>query len=296
MKRALVFGGTGMLGQAVAAHWRGRGRAVLALSRAQADLTDRDACLFWAERFHPEAVINCAAFTRVDDCESERERAMEVNGRAVANAAAAAEAAGATLVQISSDYVFNGKGYHGEGSDGGRQPYPEDAPTGPISVYGESKLEGERQALRHDRALVLRASWLFGPGGPNFVATMRRLAGLSNAVGGSNSKPLRVVDDQVGCPTYTPFLARAIWDLLGAGATGTIHYCNRDAVSWYGFAREILGPGPAIEPVTTDEFPRPAPRPAYSVLAVDRFEETVGRRVEPWIHGLATYLEHRGEA
>ena len=269
-----------MLGCAVAAHWRRRGQAVLALSEVQADITDRDQLLEWTVRFRPELVVNCAAITQVDACETAPDQAMFTNGRAVAHVVAAAEHAGADLVQISTDYVFDGKGYEG-------RPYPEDAPTGPLSAYGRSKLAGEEEALRYPRTLVVRTSWLFGPGGPNFVTTMRRLA-LQGAA-------LRVVDDQVGCPTYAPFLARAIWDLAGIGLFGVVHYCNRDAVSWCGFAREIVGPGVEIEPVTTAEFPRPAPRPAYSVLDVRRFENTVARRVEPWIHGLASYLEILGE-
>lgn len=278
MKRALVFGGTGMLGRAVAAHWRCRGAAVLALSHAQADVTDRGRLVEWAARFRPQLVVNCAAFTRVDDCETERDKAMATNGAAVANVVAAAERAAADLVHVSTDYVFDGQG--------GR-PYPEEAPTAPLSAYGASKLAGERQALSYPRSLVVRSSWLFGPGGPNFVRTMRRLA--------AGGERLRVVDDQVGCPTYTPFLARAIWDLAGHGIHGVIHYCNRDAVSWYGFAREILGPDAGIEPVTSADFPRPAPRPACSVLDVGRFERQLGRRVEPWIHGLGLYLETSGE-
>jgi len=280
--RILVFGGTGMLGRAVAAEGRRRGAAVLALSHAQADLTDRDRLFYWAKSFHPETVVNCAAFTRVDDCESEPERAELHNGRAVGHAAEAAEAVGAELLHVSSDYVFDGEA---------SEPYAEDAATGPISVYGQSKLSGERHALRYDKALVVRASWLFGPGGPNFAATMRRLL-LEGKV------PLRVVDDQVGRPTYTPFLARALWELAGRGLTGILHYGNREAVSWHGFAREIaryVRPGTEVVPVATSEFPRPAPRPAYSVLDVSRFEEIAGRPVEPWVCGLAAYLDSLGE-
>ncbi len=266
-----------MLGKAVAGHWRRRQQAVLALSHAQADIADRAGLVAWAEIFKPEVVVNCAAFTQVDRCESERETALRVNGEAVANVVAAAERVGAGLIHLSSDYVFDGTA---------AAPYLEDAPTGPASVYGESKLLGERQALRYPRALVVRASWLFGPGGPNFAATIRRLLSTSD-------KPLRVVDDQVGCPTYTPFLARALWDLAALDLTGLIHYCNRDAVSWFGYAKEIarfLAPDALIEPVTTAEFPRPAPRPAYSVLDTQRFESAAGRRVEPWASGLTAYL------
>ena len=275
--RALVLGGTGMLGQAVTALWRRRQRAVLALGHGQADVTDRRRLLEWARVFRPEVVINCAAFTHVDRCEAERETALAVNGAGVANVVAAAEPTRARLIQVSSDYVFDGDG---------DAPYVEDAPTGPRSAYGESKLEGERQALRYRRSLVVRTSWLFGPGGPNFVATIRRLLAASE-------EPLRVVDDQIGCPTYTPFLALALWDLVHQDVDGTIHYCNREAVSWHGFAAEIaraIAPRRPVLPVPTSEFPRPAPRPAYSVLDTTRFETAVGRRVEPWLSGLTAYL------
>ena len=280
--RALVLGGNGMLGRAVAEHWRRRQRAVLALDRDHADIADRGRLTAWAEDFRPELIVNCAAFTAVDRCESERSAAFAINGDAVANVVAAADRIGAALIHISSDYVFDGKA---------EAPYREDAATAPLSVYGESKLRGEKQALRYPRSLVVRASWLFGPGGDNFVTTIRRLL-----QGGKS--PLEVVDDQKGCPTYTPFLARALWDLAARGARGIVHYCNREAVSWHGFATEIariLSPGTPVLPVTTAEFPRPAPRPVYSVLDSRRFETLVGRQVEPWLAGLTAYLS-QGES
>jgi dTDP-4-dehydrorhamnose reductase len=282
--RCLILGGTGMLGQALVQEARSRGQAALALSREQADVTDPARLRYWMESFRPELVVNAAAFTKVDACEGEaRERAFAVNGAAVGHIAAATAAAGARLVHVSTDYVFDGKG---------TAPYREDAPTAPLSVYGRSKLEGERQALRHPRALVVRTSWLFGPGGPNFAATMVSLMQQGRL-------PLRVVADQEGCPTYTPFLARAILDLAPLDLDGIVHYRNREPVTWHAFAREIaaLWATPAqaphavdVLPVTTAEFPRPAPRPAYSVLDVQRFEAAVGRRVEPWAWGLAEYL------
>ncbi len=289
--RALVFGGTGMLGRAAVAEGRRRGYPVLGLSHRQADLTDPGRLLAWAREFRPEAVLNCAAFTVVDECESDPAKATAVNGEGVGHAAAAAAAADAVLVHVSSDYVFDGAG---------SAPYGEAAATAPISAYGRSKLAGEEQALAYERSVVVRTSWLFGPGGANFVTTMLRL--IANG-----TDPLRVVDDQVGAPTYTPYLARALWDLAerahapaGASpgeerATGLVHYRNREPVSWYGFAREIArswAPGVGVVPVTTDEFPRPARRPAYSVLAVDRVERLRGRVVEPWAAGLASYLDH----
>lgn len=276
--RTLVFGGTGMLGRAVVAHGRTRGVSVLGLDRARADVTDREALLRWACDYRPELIVNCAAFTRVDDCETEKDVAMAVNGEAVAHVVAAAEHVGAALVHVSTDYVFDGTA---------TEPIPEQAATAPRSVYGASKLRGEDEALRYDRALVVRASWLFGPGGPNFAATMLELIG-------QGVNPLRVVHDQVGRPTYTPFLARALWDLARAGARGIVHYGNREATSWHGFATEIahiVAPEVEVLPVATSEFPRPAHRPAYSVLDVRRFEQIVSRRVEPWLSGLVAYLE-----
>jgi dTDP-4-dehydrorhamnose reductase len=266
-----------MLGQAVVQEARARGWDALGLSREQADVTDRDGLLKRVRDFRPEAVLNCAAHTKVDACETEVERAFAVNAEGAGNAAAAAESVGARLVHVSTDYVFDGTA---------REPYKEDAPTAPLSVYGKSKLEGERRVLDYDRALVVRTSWLFGPGGPNFVATM---VGLIEA----GRVPLRVVDDQVGAPTYTPFLAPALLDLARLEATGIVHYRNREPVSWYAFAqaiaRQCSGEAEVI-PVTTAEFPRPAPRPAWSVLDVARFEAIAGRPVEPWEEGLSELL------
>jgi len=279
--RCLVFGGAGMLGQAVVQEARSRGWAALGLSHGHADVTDRDRLLYWAEAFRPEVVLNCAAYTKVDACETEPERAFAVNGEGAGHAAAAAGKVGARLVHVSTDYVFDGR-FEGKA----REPYREDAPAGPLSEYGRSKLEGERRALAYERSLVVRTSWLFGPGGPNFVATM---VGLIEA----GRVPLRVVADQEGCPTYAPFLASALLDLVRLGAAGIVHYRNREPVSWYAFAVEIarLWSG-AVEvlPITTAELPRPAPRPAWSVLDVARFEEIAGRRVEPWQLGLAETL------
>jgi dTDP-4-dehydrorhamnose reductase len=283
--RCLVFGGTGMLGQAVVAEARARGWAALGLSHAQADVTDRERLLGWADAFRPEVVVNCAAHTKVDACETETERAFEINGNAVANAAAVADRIGARLVHVSTDYVFDGAA---------KEPYTEEAPTAPLSVYGQSKLAGEAHALASERGLVVRTSWLFGPGGPNFVATMVSLIEAGRV-------PLRVVSDQEGCPTYTPFLASALLDLARLGATGVVHYRNREPVSWYAFAVEIarLWPGQRgtveVVPITTADYPLPARRPAWSVLDVTRFEGLAGRPVEPWEWGLVETLRHLRE-
>lgn len=275
--RTLILGGTGMLGRALVTELRRRGRPALGLSHQQADVTDRERLRYWLDAFRPQVVVNCAAFTKVDECESREQHALEVNGEAVGRVAEAAVAGGARLVQLSTDYVFDGTA---------TTPYREDAATGPRSAYGRSKLVGEQRALAFDSSLVVRVSWLFGPGGANFVATMMRLVASGHGT-------LRVVDDQVGGPTYTPYLARTLVDLADSGATGLVHYQNREPVSWYGFTREIMHlwrPDVEVVPVSTDEFQRPAPRPAFSVLDVRRCEKILGRRVEPWVAGLAEYL------
>lgn len=275
--RTLVFGGSGLLGRAVVAEGRRRRYPVLGLSSRVGDVTDRERVAYWMESYRPELLINCAAYTRVDDCEYNPATAFAINEVGPLVLAEAAAKAGARLLHLSTDYVFAGDA---------SAPYSEEAKCGPLSVYGESKLAGERRALAYDRSLVVRTSWLFGPGGPNFVATIRgRLA---------RGEPLRVVDDQVGCPTYTPFLANALWQLAGSRLTGVVHYRNRDPVSWHGFACEIarsVAPGRAVTPIATAESPRPARRPAYSVLDVARFEAETGRAVEPWAWGLAEYLD-----
>ena len=285
--RALVLGGEGMLGRAVVRHWRSRGLAALGVSSRQADIRDPDALRFWVDSFRPEVIVNCAAFTDVDGCEDRDDHALAVNGTAVGNVVEAAESADAVLVQISTDYVFDGRG---------QEPYREDHELEPLSSYGRSKLRGEQEALAYGQSLVIRTSWLFGPGGKNFAATMLRL------MAAGENRPIRVVDDQVGCPTYAPYLARGVHSLLASGGLGVVHYRNRDEVSWYRFACEIArgvgGIRPEVVPVTSAEFPRPAPRPGYSVLAIDRFEELVGRPVEPWASGLTSYIDYlhiRGE-
>jgi dTDP-4-dehydrorhamnose reductase len=267
-----------MLGRAMVAQARRRGWPALAPSRSQLDLGDPGRVMAAVESFRPELVINCAAYTKVDDCETNQDAAMRINGTAVANAVAAARAVDAKLVHVSSDYVFSGE------SD---RPWREDDPTGPLSVYGASKLEGEHQALADPRALVVRTSWLFGPGGPSFPHTMARLIRAGKV-------PLRVVDDQFGRPTYTPFLARALADLAQVGATGIVHYGNRPGVSWCELASavaQLTAPATEVVPVTTAAFPRPARRPAMSILDVSRFEALIGRVVEPWVLGLAALFD-----
>jgi dTDP-4-dehydrorhamnose reductase len=274
--RSLIFGAGGLLGRPLVRELERRGAPHLGLDHAAADITDAARVTDAVRSFQPDVVFNCAAFTRVDDCEEQQALAHEVNGRAVGHLAAAARAGSALLVQVSTDYVFDGAS---------RRPYLEESRTAPIQVYGQSKLEGERLALEWERSMVVRTSWLFGPGGASFVATMLRLF--------TKPAPVRVVDDQIGCPTYAPFLARALVELAEHGARGVVHYRNEGPVSWRAFAVEIarrVAPGREIQAISSAEMPRPARRPAYSVLDVERFETIVGRPVESWRDGLDACL------
>ena len=276
--RALIFGGAGMLGQAVAAEFTDRDFETRILSHAQADITDAAAVGEQTIGFAPDLIVNCAAFTAVDAAEDQRELAMAVNGAAVEHLAAAAARADARLLHISSDYVFDGRS---------RAPYAEDAVTNPLSIYGRSKLAGELAALTYGKSLVLRTSWLFGPGGANFVRTMAALMT-------ERKEPLRVVGDQIGCPTYTRYLARAIGDLASRDVSGVLHYRNDPPVSWHEFALRIARHRRSrlpVEEISTAEMPRPAVRPAYSVLAVGRIESLLDRNVEDWEAGLMEYLD-----
>jgi dTDP-4-dehydrorhamnose reductase len=223
-------------------------------------------------------VVNCAAYTAVDDCEAQPELAMRVNGTAVGHLAAACDRAGARLVQVSTDYVFAGDG---------ERPYREDDPVAPRSAYGRSKLRGEELAARAQQHLIVRTAWLYGHGGRHFVNAIRHQ--IDDGV-----RALRVVADQHGSPTFCDDLAEAIVDLVEVGATGVVHAVNAGGTSWHGFAEEIVrlvGAEVEVLPVTTSEYPRPAPRPAYSVLDTSRLERLLQRKMPPWQDGLRRYLD-----
>lgn len=277
--RAVVLGAAGQLGRELADELRRRGVDVLTADRRRADVTDTEATAALAARFGAEAVYNCAARTDVDGCESEPEAALEINGRAPARLAAALPRA-CRLIHVSTDYVFDGRG---------RRPYREEDATAPVTAYGRSKL-GAEQAVADAGGLVVRTSWVFGPEGRNFVSAIAARLG--------RGERLRVVSDQVGCPTYAPYLARALVDLHSAGAAGIVHYCNAPATTWHGFAVAIvaaLGLNAKVEPIATADLPRPAVRPAYSVLDTGRFESLADRRVEEWTSGLDDYFERLGQ-
>lgn len=272
----LLTGAGGMLGTDLRDELARRGEPVLALDRSALDVTDARLVSAAVREHAPDAIVNCAAYTKVDLAESEEGAANAINGSAVELLAAAANEAGALLVQISTDFVFDGSK---------REPYEVGDPTGPLSAYGRSKLLGEIAASHADQHLIVRTSWLFGVHGPNFVEAIRNQ--IRKGV-----PSLRVVNDQRGRPTYTPHLARAIVRLASQTARGVVHYADAEECTWYDFARAIA-PGFPIQPVSSEEFPRPARRPAYSVLSTRRYEELTGVGPESWREGLGEYLRER---
>jgi dTDP-4-dehydrorhamnose reductase len=284
--RLLVTGAVGMLGHDVLRAGQRAGHDLLAVDLPELDITDEVAVRAFFKRERPEASINCAAWTDVDGAETQREQAHAVNADGAGNLARAAAEIGTRLLHISTDYVFDGVAPLDK--DGRPRPYVESDPTGPRSVYGESKLEGERQVLAaSDRHTVVRTAWLYGVDGPNFVATMLRLAGEREAV--------QVVDDQVGCPTWSGHLAPAVLGLLEREVSGLVHLTGSGEVSWNGFAREIFRQAEVecrVEPASSEQMAmaRPAPRPAWSALESER-EDVLA--MPPWEDGLAGYLAAR---
>jgi dTDP-4-dehydrorhamnose reductase len=259
-----------------------RGEEVVALTRNDLDITD-SRCVNAAVADHaPAVIVNCAAYTKVDQAESEESVANAINGSAVELLASAANTTDTLLVHLSSDFVFDGAGH---------VPYEVNEQTRPLSSYGRSKLLGELAATHAKKHLILRTSWLFGVHGPNFVEAIR-----NQIRKGTN--PLRVVADQRGRPTYTPHLADAIIRLAHVAhqsdvARGIVHYADAEECSWFDFATAIVeesGADTTVQPVTTDEFPRPARRPAYSVLSTERYERLTGVAPASWREGLNEYL------
>ncbi|GAA1494818.1 dTDP-4-dehydrorhamnose reductase [Curtobacterium herbarum] len=277
MTRFLITGAAGMLGQDLQQALAGR--EVTALSRADLDITDPDAVA--AAVAGHDVVLNAAAYTKVDDAESHESDAHAVNARGPEVLATAAVAAGARLVHVSTDYVFDGSG---------TTPYAEDEPTDPIGAYGRTKAAGEHavRSVAPDSSYVVRAAWLYGAGGPNFAKTMVRLAATHDTVS--------VVTDQVGQPTWTGDLARQIVALVDADApAGIYHGTNAGQGSWYDFTRAIfaevgLDPERVLE-TDSSAFVRPAPRPAYSVLGHDGWSRAGLAPMRDWRDALHAAAE-----
>jgi dTDP-4-dehydrorhamnose reductase len=273
--RLLVTGAAGMLGRDVVAAAGDAGHEVAALARADLDIADADAVNAAVTDLRPGAVVNCAAWTDVDGAESAEGEATVINGAGAGHVAAAAFAAGALVVHMSSDYVFDGTA---------REPYREAAPPSPQSAYGRSKRAGEIAVAgaAPDRCAIVRAGWLFGPHGRNFVDTMRRLGGERDEVA--------VVDDQVGSPTYTGHLAPALVRIAERGLTGVMHVAGGGRCSWHELAAATFADAAIacrVRPQSTADLGRPAPRPAFSALASTRADVPV---LPPWRDGLRAHL------
>jgi dTDP-4-dehydrorhamnose reductase len=278
--RWLVTGAGGMLGHDVAAVLADR--EVTCLTRTELDVTD-EAAVVGALQGH-DVVVNTAAWTDVDGAEAREVEATRVNGDGPRILAQACAAAGARLVHVSTDYVFAGQA---------SSPYREDAPLEPISAYGRSKAAGELavREFHPDGSYIVRTSWLYGAHGPSFVQTMLALEAKRDT--------LDVVDDQRGAPTWSMDVARSIVGLVEAGApVGTYHATSSGETTWFGLARavfELLGADPdRIRAVTSDQFPRPAPRPAYSVLGHDRWSATLAEPPGEWRSALRSAVRANG--
>lgn len=278
--KALITGANGQLGRALADRVPASVE-LISLTSAQLDIADQGAVDVAFSTFDPSIVINAAAYTKVDAAEEMSELADRVNHTGVAHLAHAARRSGARLVQISTDFVFDGMA---------SRPYRPDAPTAPLNVYGATKLSGEMAA--GSDALIIRTSWLYSAYGNNFVATMLRLMRERTTLG--------VVDDQIGTPTSAHSLADAIWKLAATDIVGILHYSNSGVASWYDFAVAIMEEAVAIGlleqaievvPIGSSAYPTPAKRPHFSVLDNSDTTEALGHAAPHWRASLRDVLE-----
>lgn len=278
--RVLITGATGMLGSDLAPVLAGAGCEVFPRPRPDLDITREDHVAAAFRDLRPDVVVNCAAFTKVDAAETDPS-AFEVNVEGVRRLATFCIRQPCRLVQISTDFVFDGQK---------QTPYREADATGPLSAYGRSKALGEQAALAVPEGLVVRTSWLFGLGGWNFIEAILKQVE-------EGKLELSVVEDQRGKPTATPDVSQAVLALLLLGAVGVYHFANRGEVSWYEFAREILDlsgrSDVAVTPVRAASLDRPAKRPPYSVLDTEKYEKSTGQPIRHFREPLADYLHKR---
>lgn len=282
--RLLVTGASGQLGHELVVQLRDQGHEVVAPPRATLDLLDPERAGAVVAELRPDWVINCAAWTRVDQAESEPAAAFAVNRDGAGQLAAAAAATGARMLQVSTDFVFDGRQV---------RPYRETDTPHPLGVYGQSKLEGEQAVLAAlPEAVILRTAWVYGVHGHNFVKTILRLA--------REGRSLRVVADQEGSPSWTRDIAAAMTALVRQGAAGIYHYTNAGSTSWHGFASAILEEAPAagiglqtttVEAITSAEYPTPARRPAYSVLETAKIQALLAAPIPHWRDSLIQMLK-----
>lgn len=278
--KILVLGHMGMLGTDIAGKLSGS-HDVIGKDIEDFDVTDKEDCRRVIIESGADIVINAAAYTNVDECEDNQETCFTVNADGVKNVARSCTEQGIKIVHFSTDYVFDGT------QD---TPYTEDFPTNPINIYGQSKLQGEQYLREYSNNYILiRTAWLYGKNGKNFVDTIIEKAQIERS--------LRVVDDQIGSPTYTVDLASAVELLIERNHTGIFHITNRGTCSWYQFALKILEyadvKNVTVEPVPSDTFPRKALRPHYSVLSCRKFFHTTQRTMRFWQIALKDYLNRR---
>lgn len=313
--KILVFGGSGQLGHEIRYRALDLNFDVVAPVQSELDVSDARQVITLASQVKPDVVINCAAYTAVDKAEEEPELSFLINRDGAGHVAAAAQGAGAKLIHISTDYVFglgtpgsskgNSRGNsHDEPTEGESvscvksetRPLTEEDPTGPLNVYGRSKLEGEVATMENTdgAATILRTSSLYGIKGPNFVDTMLKLF--------SEGKEVKVVSDIQMSPTWAGWLAEVVLDVCRIPSKGIYHASNAGGVSWFKFAEAILdksrghlpqGAAASVVPVSHTEYPRPATRATYSVLDCSRLTDLIGRKPMTWEMGLDCYLQEK---
>ena len=276
--RCLITGAGGLLGSALSTVMDRRGMECKALTKSDLDVTDGSATERCISAENPHIVFHCAAFTNVDMAEFERNTSIAVNAGGASNVAEACKAVGSRMVYFSTDYIFDGTK---------RTPYSPNDEPGPLSAYGESKLAGEHIAAASGVDLLLvRTSWLYGSVGKNFVREIIRRA--------REGRALRLVDDQTGSPTWAEHVAELTLDLVNHCASGTYHVTNSGEATWYDLGREALsicGLPNEIEPISTEDWGAPAPRPRYSVLDSSKVEALLSRKMTPWREALKKFLK-----
>jgi len=286
LRRVALIGARGMLAGMIKST-APSGCTISEFDLPEFDLTSRAQVMGLIGQGGFNIILNCAAYTNVDGCEADEDQATLVNGIGPQLLAEAALTSGATLLHISTDYVFAGDK---------SEPYAETDPVGPLTAYGRSKLAGEESILRSglNDFFIIRTSWLYGPGGNNFVETILRLAAERDELG--------IVRDQIGSPTFTGDLAAAVYRLLETKDYGFYHFSNAGSCSWFEFAEEIIRQAarrgllqhqPRMKPLTSEEYPLPARRPAYSVLATDKIGTAIKIEIPHWQDALVRYLELR---
>ncbi|XJZ26966.1 dTDP-4-dehydrorhamnose reductase [Bacillota bacterium Lsc_1132] len=280
--KVVVTGAKGQLGQDVVKQLTRDHHEVFGTNRDQLDITNEENVLSFISDVRPDVILHCAAYTNVDAAESDEETAYQINALGTEYLAKAAKETGAKMLYISTDYVFDGTA---------TEPYEVDQPTKPLGAYGRTKFAGEELLKKHlDRYFIVRTAWVFGVGGNNFVKTMIRLGEERGEVG--------VVHDQVGSPTYTVDLASFMLELMVTDKFGTYHATNSGVCSWYEFAVEIFkqaGLNVKVNPLTTDQFPRPAKRPSYSVLSKKKLVEQGFTPLRNWKEALIAYVKEAEE-